>query len=194
MARVTIIGATGSLGRVVTRTLLEQTDVDLTLLSQSAHMLPDHARVSKISASVFDTGALEEAINGSDLVFVALSGDLPKMVQAIIDVMEMTKVRRIVFISSYGIYGELPGQNGRVDSILKPYRKAADRLEQTDLDYTILRPGWFDNSNDVSYSLFPKGEVIFGNNISRLAIADFVKEAVLHPDFYLRENLGMVRD
>lgn len=194
MVKVTLIGATGSLGRVVTKTLLEKADSELTLFSRSAHILSDHARVSKISASVFDKRALEEAINGSNLVFVALSGDLPKMVQAIIDVMKMTNVKRIIFISSYGIYGELSGQNGRVDSLLKPYRKAADRLEQTDLDYTILRPGWFDNSNDISYQLYPKGDVISRNRISRLAIASLVKEITLNPELYNRENLGIVRD
>ncbi|MGC4441305.1 NAD(P)H-binding protein, partial [Streptococcus suis] len=45
MTQVTIIGATGSLGRVVTKTLLEETDVHLTLFSRSADQLAYHPRV-----------------------------------------------------------------------------------------------------------------------------------------------------
>ncbi|MGT2832640.1 NAD(P)H-binding protein [Streptococcus halotolerans] len=194
MTKVTIIGATGSLGRAATKTILEETESELTLFSRSANRLSDHVRVTKIAASIFDKSALEQAIGGSDLVFVALSGDLPAMITAVIDAMKAKTVRRIIFVSSYGIYGELPGQNGRVDSILRSYRKAADILEQTDLDYTILRPGWFDNSPDHSYQLIPKGEIIYGNTISRAAIADFVKDVALKTSRYQKENLGIVRD
>ncbi|MCK1160318.1 NAD(P)H-binding protein [Streptococcus uberis] len=193
MTKVTLIGATGSLGRVVTKTLLEETDVDLVLFSRSANRLPEHRRVIKKAASVSDSFQLERAIRGSSLVFVALSGNLPNMIVDVIDAMKATATKRIVFITSYGIYGEQPGQNGRVVSILQPYRKAADILEASDLDYTILRPGWFDNSSDLSYQLYPKGEVITGNNISRLAIAQVVKNMVLFPERYVRDNLGIVR-
>lgn len=193
MTKVTIIGATGSLGRAATKVLLEETDVNLTLYSRSAERVPDQARVEKIGASVSDSQALEDALQGADLVFVALSGNLPSMISDIIHAMKAVGSKRIIFISSYGIYGELPGQNGRVDGILQPYRKAADILEASDLDYTILRPGWFDNSSDRSYDLIPKGEVIYANNISRLAIADFVKEVALEPSKYIKDNFGIVR-
>lgn len=194
MTKVTIIGATGSLGRAATQVLLEETDADLTLFSRSANRLADHARVTKIAAAVSDKPALERAVQGADVVFVALSGNLPSMISEIITAMQTVGSKRIIFISSYGIYGELPGQEGRVAGILQPYRKAADILEKSDLEYTVLRPGWFDNSSNRSYDLIPKGEVIHGNNISRLAIADFVKEVALHPDQYVNENFGIVRE
>lgn len=194
MTKVTIIGATGSLGRAATQVLLEETDADLTLFSCSANRLADHARVTKIAAAVSDKPALERAVQGADVVFVALSGNLPSMISEIITAMQTVGSKRIIFISSYGIYGELPGQEGRVAGILQPYRKAADILEKSDLEYTVLRPGWFDNSSNRSYDLIPKGEVIHGNNISRLAIADFVKEVALHPDQYVNENFGIVRE
>lgn len=77
--------------------------------------------------------------------------------------------------------------------MLQPYRQAADLLEESDLDYTILRPGWFDNSSDHSYRLFPKGQVIDGHQISRAAIADFVKSLAENPQDHVQANLGMVR-
>lgn len=192
MTNVTIIGASGSLGRAATQTLLNETTVNLTLMSRSIRGNQD-PRVTTIAASVFDKDALETAVRDADLVFVALSGDLPAMVQEIIKAMDATASKRIIFIASYGIYGELPGQNGQVQAVLRPYRQAADILENSDLDYTILRPGWFDNSSDTSYELIPKGEVIYGNDISRKAIAAFVKEVAENPSSHVKANYGMVR-
>ena len=40
-----------------------------------------------------------------------------------------------------GIYGEVPGETYR--GVLDPYRDSAAVIEASDLDYTILRPGWF---------------------------------------------------
>ncbi|AND79235.1 NAD(P)H-binding protein [Streptococcus pantholopis] len=191
---VLIIGATGSLGRALTQTLLEETDAQLTLFSRSANRIPaDDARVKKISASVFDTAELKQAVADQDVIFAALSGDLPAMAQAIIEATGNSAEQRLVFVSSYGIYGELPGQNGRVDPVLRSYRQAADLVEASHLDYTILRPGWFDNSSDLSYELFPKGETIYGNSISRRAIAQCVKTIVEDPTLHSRMNLGIVR-
>ena len=194
MTTVTIIGATGSLGRITSQVLLEETDANLVLLSRRADSLKDHPRVKKMAASVYDQKALEEAVEETDLVFVALSGDLPSMVKEIIKAMKAKGRKRIVFISSYGIYGELPGQNGRVDPILEPYRQAADILEGTDLEFTILRPGWFDNAQTRARQLIPKGEVIQGHSISRLALADLVKEMSLDTSQYVRGNLGIIRE
>ncbi len=193
MTNVTIIGATGSLGPVTAQAILKNTDAQLVLYARTADRLEERPRTRRVAADVMDTLALKEAVRDADVVFVALSGNLPHLVGQVIKVMDKVERKRIIFVASYGIYGELPGQNGRVDAILEPYRQAADLLEASDLDYTILRPGWFDNSSDRSYQLFPKGEVVTGNRISRLAIADLVTQIVKNPTCYLKDNLAMVR-
>ena len=55
-------------------------------------------------------------------------------------------VKRLIFISSMGIYGEVPGETYR--SVLDPYRDSAALIEASDLDYTILRPGWFTRESE----------------------------------------------
>jgi len=62
MTTVTIIGATGSLGRITSQVLLEETDANLVLFSRKADSLEDHPRVKKMAASVYDQKALEEAV------------------------------------------------------------------------------------------------------------------------------------
>jgi uncharacterized protein YbjT (DUF2867 family) len=71
-------------------------------------------------------------------------------------------VKRLIFISSMGIYGEVPG--ALYGSVLDPYRDSAAVIEQSDLDYTILRPGWFTHDDEVSYQITQKGEAFKGHN------------------------------
>ena len=77
---------------------------------------------------------LKEAMTGKDIVYANLSGDLEAMAKNIVKSMEESGVKKLVFISSIGIY-DVP-----LKPMLKPYRKAADIIEASALEYTILRP------------------------------------------------------
>jgi len=79
------------------------------------------------------------------------------MVKNIVKAMQETDVKRIIAISSIGIY-ESP-----LRPVLIPYRKLADVIESSGLDYTILRPDWFTNANEVSYSITHKRELEQGS-------------------------------
>ena len=193
MLKVAIIGATGSLGRATTKELLKNETIQLTLFSRTVNHLPEYKNTIKIAGDVAEKEKLKAALIDQDLVFVALSGNLPDLITKIIEAMNEVKSKRIIFISSYGIYGELPGQNGRVENILKPYRQAADILEKSNLAYTILRPGWFDHSSDSSYELIEKGQIVYGNHISRQAIAQFVRYAAEHLADFVYGNYAIVR-
>jgi DNA-binding transcriptional LysR family regulator len=70
--------------------------------------------------------------------------------------MRAAGLKRLIFISSMGIYGEVPGERYR--SVLDPYRDSAAVIEASDLDYTILRPGWFTHDATIAYRITQKGE------------------------------------
>jgi len=61
---------------------------------------------------VLEFNQLKEALDGQDVVYANLAGDL--------EAMDETGVKRLVFISSMGIY-DVP-----LGPVLQPYRKAAD--------------------------------------------------------------------
>jgi hypothetical protein len=63
-----------------------------------------------------------------------------------------------------GIYGEVPGERYR--SVLDPYRDSAALVETSDLDYTILRPGWFTHADGIDYQITQKGEAFKGHDVS----------------------------
>ncbi len=94
-------------------------------------------------------------------------------------------VKQLIFISSIGIY-EMP-----LKPVLKPYRAAADVIENSDLDYTILRPAWFTSDNEIDYEITKKGEPERGSVISRKSIASFIGKIIDQPSRYKRQNLGI---
>ena len=111
-ARVLVLGANGQLARNTTRVLLEQSNAQLTLYLRRASRLenPDPSRVRVVEGDVLDTTALRSAMQGQDLVYANLAGDMARQARSIIDAMHETGVKRLIFISSMGIYGEVPGE------------------------------------------------------------------------------------
>jgi uncharacterized protein YbjT (DUF2867 family) len=187
MKQVLIIGASGSLAQYVIEQLQKQDDVHLTLFLRNKNRLHNRnlSNATIVEGDVMDYQKLKKAISGQDIVYVNLAGNLDAMAKNIVKAMQETGVRRIIAISSIGIY-KTPLQ-----SVLVPYRKLADVVEASGLDYTILRPDWFTNGNEVSYQLTPKGEPERGTAISRKSIASFIGELVYNPEKYVDENLNI---
>ncbi len=194
--KVTIIGATGSIGRTVTDYLLDNSDDELTLFARSADRIriADPSREATVAGDVRNVRELDAAIEGSDVVFAALSGDLGSMARDIVASMGRTGVKRLIFISSMGIYDEIPawgdGGNLKHNPMLGTYREAADVVEASDLDYTVIRPGWFTNG-PVDYEVTRKGEPFGGHNVSRKSIADLVMRLIADPALYACDSVGI---
>lgn len=191
--RLLILGANGQLARHATKHLLDATDVELTLYLRRASRLtnPDPARASIVEGDVLDQGKLRAAMAGQDVVYANLSGDMARQARSIVEAMRATGVKRLIFISSMGIYGEVPGQAYR--SVLDPYRDSAAAVEASGLDYTILRPGWFTRDRGVSYRLTRKGEPFQGHDVSLDSLADLIAKLVTTPGLHVRESIGVSR-
>ena len=187
MKKVIIIGAGGTLAGPVIEAIQKLNDVALTLFLRNKRRLqPKYAQnVAIIEGDVMDYAVLKSAIEGHDLVYVNLAGDLEPMAKNIVKAMQETGVKRVIAVSSIGIYIT------PLRSVLTPYRKLADVFENSGLDYTILRPDWFTNANEIDYELTRKGEPERGQAISRKSIASFVSTMIENPDLYINENLGI---
>ncbi|GEO63483.1 NAD(P)H-binding protein [Companilactobacillus nantensis] len=195
MKNVLIIGATGTIGGAVRQTLLNETDDKLTLFARSASRLSVGDQESVIAGDVMKDADLDKAMANQDAVFVALSGPLGQFAKKIVAAMDRNHVSRLLFITSMGIYNEIPasvGSNGNLENngVLHPYREAADIVEASDLNYTVIRPGWFTNG-PVNYEITRKGEPFGGHDVSISSIADFVKNAVADETYYSNESVGL---
>lgn len=187
MKKVIIIGATGSLAQYVIEVLKQLDNVVLTLFVRSKNRLPKNIATdcTVIEGDAMNYNDLKNAVAGQDIVYVNLAGNLEAMTKNIVKALQETGVKRIIAISSIGIY-ETP-----LKSVLVPYRKLADVIESSNLDYTILRPDWFTNTNEIDYAITHKGEPEKGSAISRKSIATFIATLVENPELHKNENLGI---
>lgn len=191
--RVLILGAHGQLARHTTELLLRQTDAVLTLYLRRAKRLanPDPERIRIVEGDVLDVETLVKAMQGQDVVYANLSGNMAAQARCIVQAMQTTGVKRLIFISSMGIYGEIPNESYR--SVLDPYRDSARVIESSDLAYTILRPAWFTHVKEVNYQLTRKGQAFKGHEVSLDSLADLIMQLVLKPEQYVCESLGVSR-
>ena len=191
MTNVLILGANGSVARVATDLFLNETDARLTLYLRNARRVKhvDATRVRVVEGDVLDAERLKAAMAGQDVVYANLAGDLERQARSIVKAMDETGVRRLIFISSMGIYDEVPGQT--YSSILDPYRKAAEVIEASDLDYTILRPAWFTGADEIDYETTQKGEPFKGGIVSRKSVAALVVKLAESPELEVRRSLGV---
>jgi uncharacterized protein YbjT (DUF2867 family) len=184
---VIILGANGNIAKNVIDILVKKNNINLTLFLRSKSRLRniDISKYRIVEGDVLNFIQLKEAIKGQNIVYANLSGDLEAMAKNIVKAMEETGVKILIFICSIGIY-EVP-----VKAVLKPYRKAADVIEASGLEYTILRPAWFTNADEVDYEITKKGEPEKGSVISQMSLASFIAKIIESPHNYIRKNLGV---
>jgi uncharacterized protein YbjT (DUF2867 family) len=144
-----------------------------------------------VEGDVLDRRALEDAMRGQDVVYANLAGAMEQQARAIVDAMHATGLKRLVFVSSMGIYGEVPGE--KYGSVLDPYRDSAAVIEASDLDYTILRPGWFTHDEEINYQITQKGQPFRGHEVSLNSVSDLIVKLVLSPTMEVRRSLGVSR-
>lgn len=193
MTSVLILDANGQIARFATDLFLKRTDVRLTLYLRNARRVknPDPTRVRIVEGDVLDSKALEVALAGQDVVYANLAGDLELQARNIVKSMDNVGIKRLIFISSMGVYDEIPGE--RHGSILDPYRKAMKIIEGSDLDYTINRPAWLNNRDEIAYRTTQKGEPFKNASevVSRKSVADLVVRLATTLGLENRRSLGV---
>ena len=130
-------------------------------------------------------------MKGQDVVYANLSGAMKRQAECIVEAMHAARLKRLIFISSMGIYGEVPGETYR--NTLDPYRDSGKVIESSELDYTILRPAWLNNRDEIDYGTTQKGETFKNATavVSRKSIADLVIKLATTPGLESRRSLGV---
>lgn len=198
MTRVLILGANGAVSKAAINSFLENTSYTLRLFLRDANRLPDFAsdriRVREGDATNFDD--VNSAMDDVDIVIASLSGDLDKEATTIVKAMQTNDVKRLIFVTSLGIYNEVPGEFGKwvqqqIGDRLPVYKEAADIIENSGLDYTIFRPAWLTHTNEIDYEITQKNESFKGTEVSRKSVAAVAVKIAKDPSLYLKENIGI---
>jgi len=117
LKNVIIIGANGSLAVYVIEALKKLSDVHLSLFVRNKNNLKSSVKngCDIIEGDPMNYNNVKNALAGKDIVYVNLAGNLEAMTRNIVQAMQETGVKRIIAISSIGIY-DTP-----MKSVLIPY-------------------------------------------------------------------------
>jgi uncharacterized protein YbjT (DUF2867 family) len=198
MKNILILGAGGRIARHAIDLLLKNKNYYLTLYLRRAKRLgkikSNNVRV--IEGDVLDFKKLKEAMEKQDVVYANLDGKLEKQAMNIVKAMSESGIKRLIFITSLGIYDEVPGKFGAwnkkmVGRYLGPYRKAAEIIEASNLKYTILRPAWLTDDDEIDYETTQKNKPFKGTEVSRKSVAALVVKLIDNPASGIRKSLGV---
>lgn len=200
MTKIAILGAAGQIAQLVEPMLLKKTDVDMVLYLRHPNKLHqvDESREEIIKGDASNFNVLKAALAGVDLVYANLAGaNIEDQAKTVVKAMDANGIKRLIWVSSLGIYNEVPGKFGEwnknvLGSYLTTYRAAADKITESDLDYTIIRPAWLTNKDEVSYEKTVGAQTPFkGTEVSRLSVADYIVNIIENPAEDLKSNVGL---
>ena len=194
---VLILGASGAIARHVIAMLQGKDNIKLTLFVRDASTLGNLQPATKvITGDVLNPAQLNAAMQGQDIVYANLAGAVDKMATRIVASMQENQRKRLIFITSLGIYDEIPGKFGQwnrdmIGADLVRYRHAADVIEASELDYTVVRPSWLTDNDETAYETTRKGQPFVGTEVARKAVAAYIADLIEHPDRNVKASVGV---
>ena len=202
MTNVLILGANGQIARLVEERLLkEQPDVELTLFLRNSDRLTrladnDHVRI--VEGDAENEKDVADAMHGQDIVYIAMvdHDHDNQITKNVIEAMKHNNVNRVISSNILGIYNEVPGEFGRwnhdqVKSGLNAAIKSAELLEDSRLDYTIIRIPWLNDRDEIKYTVTHKNEEYVGVSGSRKSIADLIVKIIADPSYLSKDSVGL---
>jgi uncharacterized protein YbjT (DUF2867 family) len=138
---ILVTGSTGSIGQAVVRELVDR-GAQVRALSRdagrAASMFADS--VDCVTGGFEDTASLEAAVRDVERVFVLcpIHPDLARYESAVVDAAIAAGVGQIVKLSTAGV--EWVGQGPPEPMLWKLHRQSEEKIEQSGVPYTHLRP------------------------------------------------------
>ncbi|WP_435137212.1 SDR family oxidoreductase [Formosa sp. A9] len=198
MKNALILGASGAIAQHTIEKLQKNNNINLTLFARNTNKIKqfESPNTKIVEGDVLNKSDLKEALKNKDIVYANLSGAMENLAKAIVSEMEESQTKRLVFVTSLGIYNEIPGKFGEwndrmIGNALKTYRKAADIIEASDLDYTIVRPAWLQDEDEVNFETTQKGEDFKGTEVSRKSVGNYIADLIEHPEKDSKASIGI---
>lgn len=201
MKRVLILGATGTFGKALVEKLNGDENSRLTLASRhAAAVCHENGQCRAIDCDAMKAGDLRLAMKDCAAVYCAISGnDLPEIAGNIVSEMKHAGLRRLIFMGAVGIYNEIPADMDDEDNVKnnpeqRPNREAADIVEASGLDYTILRPGYLQDGNENDFTLTFKGEKAKGYISTIPSVVALAVRLINDDGLYVRQSVSITKD
>lgn len=206
MRKFVILHPTGRIGRMVIDKVLADDqfkDVNLTLVTDRPELIQDLAsdRVEIIPGKASDLAVIMEATKDCDLVFLAKVDDkkFTRITRNLVKASKENGFDRIVELSLAGLYYEIVGEFGTwVDEWVGsgrflPAREAGHCLEESGVNYTLIRMPALTDWPDVKYSLTQRDQEFVGVSVSRVSVADLVLKIMADPNYLAYASVGIAQ-
>ena len=113
--------------------------------------------------------------------------------------MTANDVKRLIFMGAVGIYNEIPDEidgedNPDNEPAQIPNRKAVDVVEASELNYTVLRPGYLGEGSEEDFVITVKGESAKGYTAPISVLVKFAVRLILNEQLYSRESVSITHD
>lgn len=103
-----------------------------------------------------------------------------------------TETIAVLLVVGTGELGSILSSNNKLINVDLPvYRKAADIIENSNINYTILRPAWLTDTNEIDYEITHKTDQFKGTEVSRKSVAAVAVNIAKNPKLYLKDNIGI---
>lgn len=201
MKHILLLGATGTAGSAMTEKLLSDTDYHVTLFARHAgDKFSDSLRTTVVNGDAENIEDLKMVMQGQDVVYCAISGEaLPQIAENIVAAMGECDVKRLIFMGAVGIYNEIPDEMDGEDNLDNepaqlPNRQAVDIVEASNLNYTVLRPGYLKEREENDFVLSVKGEPAKGYITTIPSLVKLAVQLISDENLYIRESVSITRD
>lgn len=200
MEKVLILGAHGKIAQLTRAQLLAKTDAQLVLFLRKANRLTiqDQQREQLVEGDASQQADLVQAMKGVTVVYANLAGaNIETQAKAVVSAMKAAGVKRLIWISTLGIYDEVPGAYGQWnhqmldDGYLPTYAAAAKVIETSGLAFTIIRPAWLSDKDEIDYEITHRTDTFKGTEVSRKSVAAEVVRLIQNPTEAVGDSLGL---
>lgn len=200
MEKVLILGAHGKIAQLTRAQLLAKTDAQLLLFLRKANRLTiqDQQREQLVEGDASQQADLVQAMKGVTVVYANLAGaNIETQAKAVVSAMKTAGVKRLIWISTLGIYDEVPGAYGQWnhqmldDGYLPTYAAAAKVIETSGLAFTIIRPAWLSDKDEIDYEITHRTDTFKGTEVSRKSVAAEVVRLIQNPTEAVGDSLGL---
>lgn len=200
MEKVLILGAHGKIVQLTRAQLLAKTDAQLVLFLRKANRLTiqDQQREQLVEGDASQQVDLVQAMKGVTVVYANLAGaNIETQAKAVVSAMKTAGVKRLIWISTLGIYDEVPGAYGQWnhqmldDGYLPTYAAAAKVIETSGLAFTIIRPAWLSDKDEIDYEITHRTDAFKGTEVSRKSVAAEVVRLIQNPTEAVGDSLGL---
>ncbi|MBR0370435.1 MAG: NAD(P)H-binding protein [Methanobrevibacter sp.] len=188
---ILILGATGKLGSALTKEIVKTKDWNVTQFSRTGtEKIVESDNITVLTGDAATADIFEDY----DIVYCAISGsELPEVASNLVKY----DIKRLLFTGAVGIYNEIIDEVDGKDNVDNnphqvPNRDAVEIIENSDINYTILRPEYLRDGELDDYQIILKGKEVDWYKTSLPAFVNFIIK-IIDEDLYSKESVAFIK-